>query len=65
MPEPDDADGREAIGTRTGRVLSFDEYPNPLRHACRSEAGAASGREETATVTIPLVVGVDGSEASL
>lgn len=25
----------------------------------------ASGREETATVTIPLVVGVDGSEASL
>ena len=50
-------------------LLSFEEYPNPRSGAC----GAAEGgpdtwhppREETGAVAIPLVVGIDGSEASL
>jgi hypothetical protein len=61
---PDVADMPSAV------PLSFEEYPNILPGACGAVEGGKAGtwhppREETGPVTIPLVVGIDGSESSL
>jgi hypothetical protein len=60
---PDVADMPSAV------PLSFEEYPNILPGACGAVEGGKAGtwhppREETGPVTIPLVVGIDGSESS-
>lgn len=60
---PDVADMPNAV------LLSFEEYPNPRPGACGAVEGRPGTghppREETGAVAIPLVVGIDGSEASL
>src|SRR5690349_5295845 len=65
---PDDADGRDVVGVpgmAGPLVRGVPQSPPRRMWTGRRDAGAGSGREETAAVTIPLVVGVDGSEASL
>jgi hypothetical protein len=60
---PDVADMPSAV------LLSFEEYPNPLSGACGTVEGKPGTwhppRKETGAVTLPLVVGIDGSEAGL
>lgn len=67
VPEPDDADGRNAVGTPGGAgslVRGVPQSPPRRMWTGGGDAGR-DPREETAAVTIPLVVGVDGAEASL
>ena len=63
MHAPDVADIPSAV------LLSFEEYPNPLSGACGTVEGKPGTwhppRKETGAVTLPLVVGIDGSEAGL
>nr|WP_319201543.1 universal stress protein [Streptomyces sp. ME02-8801-2C] len=69
MNEPDGVHAPDVADMPSAVLLSFEEYPNPLPGACgavEEEAGrVAPATRGDGAMAIPMVVGIDGAEASL